>query len=382
MYQMLDAMPVNVMTCELDGFTIDYANETSKKTLKGLEHLLPVPVDQLIGTCIDIFHKTPSHQQNLLRDPNNLPYTTRIRLGDEHLNLRADPIYSPSGDYLKPMLTWAVITNQVNMADNVSSVVEGLSSSATELQSSAESMAGTSEETSAQSQAVAAAAEEASANTQTVASAAGQLTSSIQEISQQVTESAKIADGAVDEAKTANETVDSLAEMATQIGDVVNLIRDIAGQTNLLALNATIEAARAGEAGKGFAVVASEVKNLATQTAKATEDIADQIGQVQAKTADAVGAIQTITDVITRVQEISATIAAAVEEQTASTDEISRNIAEASSGAQEVSQNIVGVQQAASESGQSAGQVLEAANELGKISEQLRAEIAAFIEQI
>ncbi|HYD32419.1 MAG TPA: methyl-accepting chemotaxis protein [Azospirillaceae bacterium] len=191
-----------------------------------------------------------------------------------------------------------------------------------------------------------------------------------------------IARTASERAQVTNVTIQSLADQARNIGEVVELINGIASQTNLLALNATIEAARAGEAGKGFAVVASEVKNLANQTAKATEDISSQIAAMQQATGQAVDAIMEITHTIGEINEISTTIAAAVEEQDAATKEIARNVQQASSGTQEISTNIVGVQQVASGTGKAASQVLEAARELSHQSENLSHEVDRFIHQV
>ena len=265
---------------------------------------------------------------------------------------------------------------------SVGAVVETVSAAAAEMQSSAQSVSGTADQTSQQSTAVAAAAEQASANVQTVASAAEELTSSISEISRQVSQSTQIAGAAVAEVDGANAKVQGLAEAANKIGEVVALITDIADQTNLLALNATIEAARAGEAGKGFAVVASEVKNLANQTAKATEEISNQIGGIQGATQDAVTAIGSIGGIINQINEITSTIAAAVEEQGAATQEIARNVEQASSGTQEVSSNISRVTQAASETGSSATQILDAAGELGRQSDMLSQEVGNFLNTI
>jgi len=203
--------------------------------------------------------------------------------------------------------------------------------------------------------------------------------SSISEISRQVAQSTQIAGAAVAEVNSANEKVQGLADAAQKIGDVVALITDIADQTNLLALNATIEAARAGDAGKGFAVVASEVKNLANQTAKATEEISSQIGDIQSATEEAVTAIGSIGGTITQMSEIASTIAAAVEEQGAATQEISRNVEQAAAGTGEVSSNIQGVNQAAVEAGASSTQVLSAADELAKNSEVLNSEVTKFM---
>ena len=272
------------------------------------------------------------------------------------------------------------------MADDFESTVKGVvnavSTAATELQSSAQAMSSTAEETSRQSTAVAAASEEASTNVQTVASATEQLSASVAEIGRQVTKSTQISAKAVADAQATNRTVENLDTAAKKIGDVVQLINDIASQTNLLALNATIEAARAGEAGKGFAVVASEVKSLANQTAKATEEIGAQIAAIQSEVGQSVEAIKGIGATIQEISEISTTIAAAVEEQSAATQEIARNVQQASAGTSDVSTNISGVTQAAGETGQAAGQVLSAAEELGRQSVTLQQQVDEFIATI
>ena len=274
----------------------------------------------------------------------------------------------------------------IDMADDfqssVGGIVEAVSSAATEMQATSSQMSSNADSTSQESASVAAAAEQASANVQTVATAAEELSNSITEISSQVSQSANIASNAVEEAERTNDMVKGLAEAAVKIGDVVELINDIASQTNLLALNATIEAARAGEAGKGFAVVASEVGNLANQTAKATEQISDQIGGIQQATNQSVEAIQGISNTIGEISEIATSISSAVEEQGAATQEIARNVEQASSGTQEVSSNIVGVQKAAAETGQGANQVLEASSDLSKQSESLRGEVDKFLSQV
>ena len=265
---------------------------------------------------------------------------------------------------------------------HVGKVVTEVSGAASQLQSTAEAMSASAEETNRQATAVAAAAEQASANVQTVASAAEELSHSIQEIARQVAQSNTIARNAVDEAKKTNDKVQGLAEAAQKIGEVVSLITDIASQTNLLALNATIEAARAGEAGKGFAVVASEVKSLANQTAKATEEIAGQIGAIQSATGEAVHAIQGIGSTIAEISEIATAIASAVEEQGAATREIAGNVQQAASGTREVTANIGGVTQAAGETGQATGQVVSAAGELAEHSKTLRGEVDKFLKTV
>ena len=269
-----------------------------------------------------------------------------------------------------------------NFETNVGGIVEAVASSATELNSTASSMTGISAETSKQAEAVSSASADASNNVQTVATAAEELSASITEIGQQVSQSSAITGQAVEEATRANELIQGLDQSAQSIGEVVSLINDIASQTNLLALNATIEAARAGEAGKGFAVVASEVKNLATQTAKATDQISTQISQVQNATSDAVSAIHGISKTIGEVAEIATTIASAVEEQGAATQEISRSIQRASAGTQEVSSAIHSVTDAAVQSGRASQDVLSASEELAEQGKKLREQVSNFVCEV
>jgi len=264
----------------------------------------------------------------------------------------------------------------------IGDIVETVSSASTELESYAGTLTSTAQRSQELTIIVAAASEEASTNVQSVASATEEMAASVNEISRQVQESAVIANQAVDQARVTNDRVSELVKAAGRIGDVVELINNIAGQTNLLALNATIEAARAGDAGRGFAVVASEVKALAEQTAKATGEISLQISGIQSATQESVGAIREIGDTIGRMSEISSTIASAVEEQGAATREISRNVQQAAQGTVQVSSNITNVQRGASETGSASSQVLSAARSLSSESSRLRVEVSNFLNSV
>jgi len=264
----------------------------------------------------------------------------------------------------------------------VGDIVATVSAASHQLASSASTLTTTANRSQELTAMVAAASEEASSNVQSVASATEELSSSVSEIGRQVQESARIANDAVGQVRQTSDRVAELSTAAARIGDVIGLINNIADQTNLLALNATIEAARGGEAGRGFAVVAAEVKALAQQTAKATGDIGEQISGIQSATQESVGAIQQISDTIVRLSEISSTIAAAVEEQGAATQEISRNVQHASAGTQQVSSHVVDVQRGASETGSASSQVHAAAQSLSGDSDRLKQEVGRFLSSV
>jgi methyl-accepting chemotaxis protein len=273
-------------------------------------------------------------------------------------------------------------TRIVEFEATVRAALDGLQTSADSMQTTAQRMSATADQSSVLMSAVASAAEETSANVQTVSSGTEELSSSITEIGRQVITSAEIARKAVDEASQTDATMQGLAENASRISVVVDLIQVIASQTNLLALNATIEAARAGDAGRGFAVVASEVKSLANQTAKATDEIRAQIASMQQVTTTAVSAIRNIGNTIGEINEVTTAIAAAVEEQGTATREIARNIQHAAGGTSEVSSNIVGVSSASAEAGSAATEVLSASGALRHETDILRSEIDTFLSNI
>ena len=268
------------------------------------------------------------------------------------------------------------------LENRVNGIVTTINGSVRELHTAASNLSANAEQTQRQSAAVASATQQATTNVATVSAASVELTASIHEISQQVTMAAKVAAAASTEAQLATGKIAGLETAAQKVGEVVQLINDIASQTNLLALNATIESARAGEAGKGFAVVANEVKNLAGQTGRATEDIAQQIGAIQEETRAAVEAIEAIANTIVQMNQMSTSIAGAVEEQGAATGEIARNVEQASAGTQEVANNIEGVAQAADDTGRMAQNVFHAADGLLKDVGQLEREVESFLGEL
>jgi methyl-accepting chemotaxis protein len=440
---MVENSPTNVLQADRD-LKIIYVNPASLATLKKLEKYLPVKADNVLGSSIDVFHKNPEYQRKILADPKNLPVRENIKIGPETADLLVTAIYDNNKNYLGPMVTWELITDKleaqqkiqdaaererkhaeelrtkvdailesVNAAargdltrevsvkgadaigqmgeglgkffanlrasvSNMSQTAQALASASRQLTAVSQQMAANAEETATQANVASAAAEEVSKNVTTVSTGAEEMGASIKEIAKNATEAAKVATAAVKVAEKTNTTVAKLGESSAEIGNVIKVITSIAQQTNLLALNATIEAARAGEAGKGFAVVANEVKELAKQTAKATEDISRKIEAIQGDTKGAVEAIGQIGKIINQINDIQNTIASAVEQQTATTGEISRNVSEAAKGSNEIAQNVSGVAQAARSTTEGASDTKKSADELSKMAFDLQKLVGQF----
>ena len=386
MRQMLEQAPINVMFSDLS-HTITFMNEASRNTLRKIEHSLPVKVDRIVGQSVDIFHKNPGHQRRLLSDPSLMPRRAVITVGDDKLDLLATAINGPDGRMVGVMVTWDLITERLRiearekeLAESlrrtmaaVSGNAQALAAASEELSATSQQMSTSSDETSSQAGVVAAAAEEVTMNVATVATSAEEMSATVREVARSATDAARVAATAVRVAGETNERMGKLGASSHEIGKVIKVITSIAQQTNLLALNATIEAARAGEAGRGFAVVANEVKELAKQTAAATEDISHKIEAIQSDTRGSIAAIEEIGRIIGEISDIQNTIASAVEEQAATTSEIARNAAEAARGSEEISRNIASVSTAASDTAEGASGTLMASQELARLASELSA---------
>lgn len=278
---MVEALPINVMYVNRD-LVIEYMNPASTKTLTGLKHLLPVSIDDIIGTCIDSFHKDPSYQRNILSDPKNLPVQTQIELGEETLDLLVSAIYGGDNEYIGAMATWSIITDQLRTKREAAGVGQSVATSTTEM------------------------------------------AATIEEISKNVTRTASLSQEAEAQVLRSTEATDGLQESSKAIGKVVGVIQELADQTNLLALNATIEAARAGENGRSFAVVANEVKDLAQETSKATQNIEDSVKEIQTRIIEVADSIRQISASVTEVNSNTNTVAAAIEEQSITMGDLSK----------------------------------------------------------
>lgn len=353
LFHMLEEVPINVMTCTLDDFRIDYANRSSRETLKRLEGYLPVKADKVIGSSIDVFHKQPHMQHRLLGDPKNLPHQALIHIGPEVLDLRMAAIHDDEGRYLRPMVTWSVATDRINLANQVTEVVGAMTSTSGDMQRAADRLLELTENSERTSS--------------SVSSAAVEMSTSFDEINRRINDMTALTGDVSQMASGADQTVSGLSTSMERIGQVTMLIEKIAGQTNLLALNATIEAARAGELGRGFAVVAQEVKTLAVQTAHAIQDIRALVSSVQQESQSAARSVSDISQKVRQLSDAFDLIAAGVEEQAATN--------------RSVSEMISGVSDAAGETREAAMVVRRVASDVNGYADKLNGEVSALLKR-
>ncbi len=381
--QMIEQIPVPVMTASAGGdFPLTYVNAEAHRVLGLIGDQLPVAPDRIVGQSLDLFYA----ERAFLADPARLPHRSRVAMGTETLEFTASAIVDSHGAYVGPMITCQVLTSQTRLVarfeDSVGAIADAVGESAETMKQAATAMTEAVTDSGHRLRAVTGASEQASSSVSAAAAGAEELAMSVAEIARRVEESTRIAGQAVREAEATDRSVGGLSASADRIGDVVRLIGDIAARTNLLALNATIEAARAGDAGKGFAVVAGEVKALATQTAKATQEIAAQIDAMRQGAEQAVGALRGIGATIQRMNDIAADIAGSVAEQGDATREIARAVQQAATGTNEVNDNIVVVDRAVAHTGTQSDQVLDAATRLSEQSDTLKSKVRDFLTAI
>lgn len=368
---MVESSATPTMMCTPDG-KIVYINAASINTLKKLQEYLPDKPDNLMGKNVDIFHKNTAIQQKIISNPKNLPHKAIISLGPEKLDILVSSVIDDQGEFIGSVLTWFIATSRVELINNLSKSVEDLTNAAQNVLAISSNLNAASEETSSQATTASAASEEVNFGVQNVAKSMKEIEVEVKEVARTTNEATAMTSEAMKMAHSTNEIINKLGASSIDIGNVIKVISSIAQQTNLLALNATIEAARAGEAGKGFAVVANEVKELANQTAKATEEITKKIETIQTDSQSAVEAISAISGAIDKINGFTGNIATAIDKQTNTTNEVTGVVGEAAYGMKQITDNLVELSQAADNTGHNAAKTQDAAKGVEEIASQLK----------
>ncbi|MFN7612924.1 MAG: methyl-accepting chemotaxis protein [Alphaproteobacteria bacterium] len=385
--QMIEDMPINIVSADVrNGFRMDYMNKAALSLLQSLKAHFSLPAEKMLGQPLAQFHEYMSAQQRLIEDPRNLPHRARIKVGPETLEMMVSAIRDRKGEYQTAMLTWNIVTKQVQLADtfekNVQAIVSSVAAASTELAHTATEMTKVTEDNTSTAQSAAKNAAQTTADVQSIASATEEMSASVKEISTQVQRTSNLAGDSRSKTEAADKKAAQLGVAAKKVGEAITLISGIADQINLLALNATIESARAGEAGKGFAVVASEVKALAGQTNKSLGDIEKVIEEMNAASSEIIAALQGIKESVEHVSSAAATIAAAVEEQAATTNEMTRNMQSAAQGTQVISSSLESVAHGSSHASTASSQVQGAAQDLSQQAERLHQEVGEFLRMV
>ncbi len=357
--------------------TIQLVNPAATTLAQSFQQNVSVPLAGLVGSPVDVFQTRPRSIGDIVRETRDRMVTNDVEIGKEWLRVRVAPIRDTSGAFQGSMIMLESLTSDRAAIHGLDASANRVAEASGELESVAKQLEKNSQDTTEQAKRVAETSSRVTQSVASVAASADEMSATVREIARSANDAAQVATTAVEAAEQTNGTVAQLGASSVEIGKVIKVITSIAQQTNLLALNATIEAARAGEAGKGFAVVANEVKELAKQTAAATEDISRKIEAIQFDTKRAVDAIQHISTIIGQINDYQNTIAGAVEEQAATTKEIARSAAEAASGAEQIGQSIHGVTQAAQSTRSGAQETLTAATELASLSGELRQAVDA-----
>ncbi|PCJ18063.1 MAG: hypothetical protein COB02_05990 [Candidatus Cloacimonadota bacterium] len=376
--------PVNIITEDLEGI-VTYMNPASIENLSKLQSGLTRSISEIVGSNYNIFDKDPSFQKAMIQDVKNLPYSCEIKFLEETLSLKVSAILDNKGIFMGPMIAWEIITDEVNqkireheMNEHMSSVLDSVNTTSLDLKNSSTSLLSisgamtiTSQETAELAIHVASDSEEMTDNIQSIAVASEEMLAAISEISKSAHVSSEIVSTAVSLTNQTNEDIEHLSISSKEIGDIIKIITTIADQTNLLALNATIEAARAGEAGKGFGVVANEVKELANQTAQATEKISEQVSSIQSDTSKVVKGINAFKEKIDEISFAQVSIAGAVEEQSATVQEIAQNVNVAAEKSSQISKAINMVAKSVEDNSKGVLKISETSNNLSSFSDTL-----------